>query len=240
MEAVEEPSGPDRPVTPAQVKQVGAGAVVMANHGGAVAPHRDCVQVGHTLEGAVEKLRLAGSLVEGREEIADAGGAVREVRHVSRESGRREPHQAAFRRPLRRGEQAAPRAPGEIENALLLPTAMDVEQKQPDSRVPADDVIGVVPLRRVGFDPRPSSEQIDSPSGRAEIAVAGADVIEAEECEGQAGEAGVQTSVELVGLGVHRGDQMLRPVLRRPEPGDITGSVKQGSQEDHHTGHPIV
>jgi hypothetical protein len=75
---MKEPGGAGRAVTPAQVEQVLAIAIVMTNHPAIAFFHRDRHEVARRRFGAFAELRVTGHPVKPGEEIPDARGAMRE------------------------------------------------------------------------------------------------------------------------------------------------------------------
>ena len=86
-ELIEEPRRAGRAVAPAQIEEVEAVGLIVLDEADVPFGPGDRLQIARSGERAIEEPPSSGRLVKRRQEVGDAGGAVREVRHHARDAG---------------------------------------------------------------------------------------------------------------------------------------------------------
>jgi hypothetical protein len=118
-------------MAPAQVEEILSIAVVVPDHCARAFRHRNRHEIPRGRLGAFPEPRVTRHPVQSREEIPDAGGAVREVGHVPLEGRGHEPGE-----PVLHGftqlEQMQACADSGLARVRQFQNAVKVEQREPD------------------------------------------------------------------------------------------------------------
>ena len=131
-------------MAPAEVEELRAVAVVMADHETVARGRRDRAQVARAVDRRVEMRALAPVRRQRREEICDPRGAVREVRHLARERRIHHPLPLTVRHGYRQRDQVIAGLPRQLHGLIAEQVALG-EQGEAGAGAAGDDVGDVVP-----------------------------------------------------------------------------------------------
>ena len=131
-------------MTPAQVEEPRAVAVVVSDHEPVTRGRGDGAQVARAVQRGVEVLPFPSVRRQRREEIRDARGPVREVRHLARERRIHHPFPLSVRHRFRQRDEVIAGLPRQVDGLVAEQVALG-EQRQSRSRAAGNDVGDIVP-----------------------------------------------------------------------------------------------